>query len=140
MSVGVSSRPRTRRTAAVLLGLYAALLAVVLLSPTSATQSSLVSDLVRWMTGLGLDPRVVTYNRAEILMNVAIIAPLTFLASLVAPRIRWQAWTAYAFLGATSVEIVQGLLLPHRQASFSDIVANTAGALLGAVIAAPLRG
>ncbi len=77
----------------------------------------------------------VDFTRVEVLMNAVIIAPLSFLGSRVWPRLRWQDWTAYAFVGATTVELVQGLLLPGRQASFSDIVANTFGALLGALLA-----
>jgi glycopeptide antibiotics resistance protein len=115
------------------------LLAVILFSPSSSTQSSLVVDVVRVLLKLGFSPRVVTYTRAEIVLNAVIVAPLSFLGSFVIRRLRWQDWTAYAFLGATAVELTQGLLLSGRQASFSDIVANTAGALLGAVAARLLR-
>jgi VanZ family protein len=69
-------------------------------------------------------------------MNAAIVAPLTFLASLSWPLWSWRDWTAVGFLGAVAVELTQGLLLPDRQAAFSDIVANTAGALVGAVVGA----
>ena len=34
------------------------------------------------------------------------------------------------------VELIQGVFLPARHASFSDIVANTAGAALGALLVA----
>jgi glycopeptide antibiotics resistance protein len=115
------------------LALYAVLLAVALFSPTSHVQSSLVvhvGDLLRHP----LPDAWVTFTRAEVLMNVVIIAPLTFLGSLVWPRLSWQDWTAYGFLGAICVELVQGVLLPERHASFSDIVANGAGALVGAVL------
>ena len=123
------------RWALPLLALYAVVLAVVLFSPSSGTQSGLVYDLVVLFDKLGAPPTLVTYVRAEVVMNAVIIAPVSFLGSTVFPRLRWQDWTAYAFLGAVTVEMVQGLVLPQRQASFSDIVANTAGALLGAVLA-----
>ena len=48
---------------------------------------------------------------------------------------RWQEWTAYGFLGAIAVELFQGLVLPGREASLSDIVSNGLGALLGALLA-----
>jgi hypothetical protein len=118
----------------VLLLLYALLLLVVLFSPTSHVQASLVEDLVHALQRV-LPDAWITFGRAEILMNAVIIAPLTFLGSAVWPRLRWQDWTAYGFVGATTVELLQGVLLPGRQASFSDIVANSAGALLGAVLA-----
>jgi hypothetical protein len=115
--------------------LYVVLLAVVLFSPTSHVQAGLVNDLVRVCHAV-LPDSWATFARAEVLMNAVIIAPLSLLGSRVWPRLRWQDWTAYAFIGATFVELVQGILLPGRRASFSDIVANTIGALLGALLAA----
>lgn len=128
-------RPWIARHARPLLAAYAVLLAVILLAPTSRVQAALVLDLVRALRFVGLDESWVTFWRAEVFMNVVIIAPLGLLGSLVFTRLRWQDWTAYAFIGATGVEILQGLVLPDRQASFSDIVANTAGAVLGALLA-----
>jgi VanZ family protein len=135
-----TDRPRLRRIAGLALALYAALLGLVLLSPRSTTQSQLVLRLVRGLDWLGAPESLVTYARAEVLMNAVIVVPLTFLGSLVLRRLRWQDWTAYAFLGACAVEGFQGLVLPHRQASFSDIVANTLGALVGALLVRVFRG
>jgi glycopeptide antibiotics resistance protein len=118
--------------------LYVLVLAVVLFSPTSHVQTALVNDLVRVLQAL-LPDSWVTFTRVEVLMNAVIIAPVSFLGSRVWPRLRWQDWTAYAFVGASTVELIQGVLLPGRQASFSDIVANTIGALLGAVLYRRLR-
>lgn len=129
-----------RRIAGLALVLYAALLGVVLLSPRSTTQSQLVMRFVTEVDRLGLPVSVLTYARAEVLMNAAIVVPLTLLGSLVVRRLRWQDWTTYTFLGACAVELFQGLFLPHRQASFSDIVANTLGALVGALLVRMLRG
>jgi VanZ family protein len=42
-------------------------------------------------------------------------------------------WTAIGFLAAMFVELFQAFVLPGRTATFSDIVANTLGALLGAL-------
>ena len=122
------------RRAGVLLAVYALVLAVVLLSPTSTFQTASVvrlDDLVAPVLPDGW----VSFTRVEVLMNILIVAPLTFLGSLVWPRLRWQDWTAYVFLGAAAVELVQGTLLPGRDASFTDVFANTAGALLGAALA-----
>ncbi|GAB3661777.1 hypothetical protein GCM10027596_22270 [Nocardioides korecus] len=122
-----------------LLVLYAVALVVALLSPTSTVQSSLVLDLVK-VVDLVLPDTWVTFDRAEVVMNAAIIAPLTFLGALTFPRTRWQDWTAYGFLGAVVVELVQGLFLPARVASWSDIVANGLGSVVGAVVARILIG
>ena len=118
------------RRARPLLAVYALLLAVALLAPTSTVQSDLVSQLARALQAV-LPDHWVTYTRAEVLMNVVIVAPVSFLGTWAFPRLRWQDWAAYGFLGSSLVEVTQGLLLPDRQASFSDIVANTAGALVG---------
>jgi len=67
-------------------------------------------------------------------MNAVIIAPVSFLGSMVHPAFGWRDWTAYGFAGSATVEAVQLLLLPERNASFSDVVANTLGALLGGVV------
>ena len=122
------------RRARPLLAAYALVLLVVLFSPTSTVQSSLVNDLVRGLQ-LVLPDRLITFSRAEVAMNAVIIAPLSFLGWLAFARLRWQDWVAYGFLGATTVELLQGLLLPDRQGSFSDVVANTLGALVGAALA-----
>jgi VanZ like family len=118
--------------------LYALALLVVLFSPTSSLQTSLVVHVVDVLQVV-LPDSWVTFTRVEILMNAVIIAPLSFIGSIVWPRLRWQEWTTYGFLGATMVELVQGVLLPGRHASFSDIFANTAGALLGALLARRFR-
>jgi VanZ family protein len=52
----------------------------------------------------------------------------------VRPSYSWRDWTAFGFCLACLVELLQGLLLPGRHASFSDVVANTLGALLGALL------
>ncbi|WP_051276784.1 VanZ family protein [Marmoricola sp. URHB0036] len=118
--------------------LYVLVLAVVLFSPTSHLQTALVNDLVRVLQAV-LPDSWVTFTRVEVLMNAVIIAPVSLLGSRVWPRLRWQDWTAYGFVGASTVELIQGVLLPGRHASFSDIVANTIGALLGAVLYRRLR-
>jgi VanZ family protein len=61
------------------------------------------------------------------------------LAGLAWPSYSWRDWTALAFLGAVCVEVTQAVLLSGRQATFSDVVANTAGALVGAVLIQMVR-
>lgn len=126
------------RHAKVLLAVYSAVLAAALLSPSSHEQSGLVWWLVAGLRHLGIPGTVATFARMEVLMNVLIIAPVTLLGSLWQPGLSWRDWTGYGFVAAMTVEIAQGLLLPGREASFSDVVANTAGALLGALLGAVL--
>ena len=122
--------------ARIFLGIYSVLLALALFSPSSHQQSNAVVHLGSLLSSLGFPAKFVTYSRLEVLMNAAIVAPFTFLASLSWPSWSWRDWTAAGFLGAVAVELTQGLFLPDRQAAFSDIVANTAGAMVGAVAGA----
>jgi VanZ family protein len=55
------------------------------------------------------------------------------------PQVHWANWVAYGFLGSGLVELVQGVILPARSAEFVDVVANTTGALVGALVALAVR-
>lgn len=123
------------RHAKLLLALYTVFLLFALFSPSSGDQAYAVKWLGSIMNSLGFPDELTSFNRLEVLANVVIIAPVTLLASGIWPSHSWRDWTAYGFVAASTVELVQGLLLPGRQASFSDVVANTGGALLGAVLA-----
>jgi glycopeptide antibiotics resistance protein len=95
--------------------------------------ASWLCDLGVW---IGFSEQTATPGRAEFIANVLILLPVSALGSLIWPRTTWRDWTAYAFVIAGLVECAQGLLLPHRFASYSDVVANTLGGLLGAVFVA----
>lgn len=124
------------RPAAWLLLAYSVLLAVALLAPTSSVQSHMVMWSSRELRGLGVPWRWVVFQRMEVIMNALIIAPVTFLGSIWRPRLSWRDWTAGGFVLSSLVELAQAFLLPHRDPQMSDVVANTAGALLGALVAA----
>ena len=131
--------PSTRRTLAIVLVGYSALLALALLAPTSDTQSSMASWVRDLGSTVGFSTATATQPRAEFLGNVAIMAPVAALGSLLWERTTWRAWTAFGFLVAGAVELAQGVFLPDRTASFADVVANTLGCLLGAVSVAVVR-
>lgn len=127
------------RHSGMLLALYLVLLAVALFSPSSQQQSNAVVWVGELLRVLGAPPRLTSFDRLEVVMNAVIVAPATFLASMVVPRFGWRDWTCFGFVAALTVEAAQGLLLPGRQASFSDVVANTAGALIGSAVFAGIR-
>ncbi|KQW48534.1 hypothetical protein ASC77_07225 [Nocardioides sp. Root1257] len=135
----MSPSPPTHRLLGAALVVYSVLLGIALLAPTSGTQSGMASWVVDLGTWIGFAPETASQARAEFLCNVAILAPVSALGSLVWPSTTWRDWTAYAFVIAVGVEACQGLLLPGRTASQVDIVANTLGGLVGAVVVLAAR-
>ncbi|GAA1145445.1 VanZ family protein [Nocardioides aquiterrae] len=131
--------PRSTRWLTVALVAYGAFLAVVLLTPTAGPQSSSVGWVDTLAHRLGAPAAFTAPGRVEFVCNALILMPVSALGSVRWPRTTWRDWTAYAFVIASGVELVQGLLLPGRSASFADVVANTLGGLGGAVFVAVLR-
>jgi glycopeptide antibiotics resistance protein len=117
---------------------YCCFLAVVLLAPTSSDQSRAAAVLVDLGRQAGF-ARYANQVRAEFIANALILMPVSALGSLVWTRTNWRDWTAWGFLLAGCVELAQGLALAARTASFTDVVANTLGAMGGALFVAVLR-
>ncbi len=120
------------RHAKPVLAAYVVCLAIVLLSPSARLGTdavSLVSDL---LARLGLETLAVR-PRVEFAENVGLLLPVSFIGSLVWERFTWRDWTALGFVASAVVESLQALLLDGRSATFSDVVANTLGATLGAL-------
>jgi VanZ like family len=111
---------------------------LVVLTPGTGGPDRVLAALVDVAVDAGA-PRGSAGNTIEIALNVLLTAPAALLASVVWPEPSWRAWTAWAFLFFGAVEAVQLLLLPGRHGSFSDVVANTAGCCLGALVVAGVR-
>ena len=118
----------------VLLVAYGLALGLALLAPTSQTQSAMVDWLGRVLGGVGAPASLTGFRSLEVVMNAVIVAPVSFLGAALWPRYRWRDWTAAGFVVSLAVETIQLVALPGRQASFSDVVANTLGAALGALL------
>lgn len=116
---------------------YLLALAAVLLAPTSAFPSYVVTSVADRAAAWGLSPTLFAPARVEFLLNVLILVPLTTVARVLWPRRGWTEWTAYGFVVACVVEAVQ-VPMAGRSASMSDVVANTLGALVGALLGAAL--
>ena len=125
--------PSHLRAARILLAAYLAFLAFVLLNPSGDVPSSSVSWLSGIATRMGVPAQLAEPSRVEFIANVLILVPLSFLGSALLPRLTWRDWTAYAFVLSGCVEMVQAVVFPARSATFKDVVANTSGALLGAI-------
>jgi VanZ family protein len=125
-----------RRIAAVLLVLYGASVLFVVAWPTPVDDGSrgLIYRVLRTLHRHGL-PAFVDYNVIEFSANVAMFVPLGLLIALLfGPRWWWAAVFVCAAL-SISIELYQHLLLPDRYATVRDVVANSTGGAVGAVLA-----
>lgn len=81
-------------------------------------------------------PGWVDYGFVESGANAVMFVPLGALIALsVAPRLWWTS-VAAGFVLSVGIELCQKFFLPHRFASVGDVIANTAGALIGGGIIA----
>jgi len=72
-----------------------------------------------------------TTGTASFLLNIGLFVPLGIGLRLIGMR-RWTAWTLALLLTCT-IETLQFYVVPGRDSDLGDIVANTAGAMIGVV-------
>lgn len=114
--------------------LYLVFVGWVTLTPASSapTSSELILRVLARLQQYD-DFAWLTYDRAEFLANIALFVPVgVFLLLLVGTRFWWVAGLA-AFLMTSAIETVQRSI-PGRVPDERDILANTAGALIGIVV------
>lgn len=129
---GSSIRPSTRIPSALLIA-YILILAPIAFwpSPVDSNAGPLLDAITRAAPWL-------TYERIEFIANVALFVPLGWLLTLILPRSKYL--VVPIALGATVLmEGLQAVLLPGRTPSVLDIVANTAGAFIGLLLAVAFR-
>ncbi|ANH38216.1 VanZ like family protein [Nocardioides dokdonensis FR1436] len=127
---------RTRRRLAVALGAYCLFIAAIVLLPTGAVPSAVVTHVAGLADAMGTPARLTAGARIEFGLNALMVVPISALGGLLWPRWNWRDWTAAAFVASASVELIQGLFLPDRSATFVDVCANTLGGLMGALLVA----
>lgn len=99
----------------------------------SSKVTGLVGVMARWVAEAGIAPYQPSAVVLEILANVALFVPVGLLLPFAWPRLRlWQVTLAGGLLSVV-IETVQGLM-PSRFPTLSDVIANTTGTFLGAVI------
>ena len=81
----------------------------------------------------------ISYEFLEASANVALFVPLGFVAARILHPRRW--WLALLLCTALSVagELAQDLFLPNRIGNAQDVLLNSAGALIGILLAALLH-
>ncbi len=135
--------PETRRRIVALTLIGAACLAGVLLVGYLPTRvdggvEPLVRRILAWLQNLGA-PEWVNYDFADFVANIGFFVPIGLVAALLLP---WRVWWLAIPVGAALsglLELGQYLFLPERYASWTDVAANTAGAVIGALIGAAIR-
>lgn len=75
------------------------------------------------------------YDVIEFTANIAFFVPFGALAALLLPRPRWWIAVAAGVVLSSTIELGQLLFRPERTASVLDVVANSSGALAGALLA-----
>ena len=105
--------------------------------PDAGEFTGIVAIAARWLEALGL-PFEPSYVVLEILANVALFVPFGVLAMTAFRWMRVWSTTAAALVTTGLIEGVQ-LFLPTRYSTVSDLIANTVGALIGALLVAGWR-
>lgn len=119
-----------------LTGVYGLALALVALWPTPVDRNVAVLKLPgvqRLSQLLGLDVHQ-AYELVERLSNVALFVPLGALVLLWRPRWSWWAATLIAFCVSGAIELAQAIARPERFATLDDVVVNTIGGAVGALL------
>lgn len=84
-------------------------------------------------------PTWVDYAHVEFGANIVMFVPLGVLIALLLPRWEWWLAPIIGLALSLAIEFGQALLLPERFASPLDVLANTAGATIGALIVTAIR-
>lgn len=111
---------------------YVVALAYVVWSPGPVGPSWAVNTLVDLTARLGT---AVPANWVEFGLNIVLFVPLGLLGLLTFRRTTVSQWAMLGYLASVLVEFVQRTMLPTRSGEARDVVSNTFGALLGALVA-----
>jgi hypothetical protein len=118
------------------------IIAILLLTlwpdPRDGDGTPLARAIVEALHAAGL-PAAITFEAVEFTANIVLFVPFGLFLALTLPRWMWP-WAVVLGLAFTLlVELLQAALLPERFASTSDLVANTAGALIGGLLSLLFR-
>jgi glycopeptide antibiotics resistance protein len=127
-----------RRALALVFVGYLVVLAILVLDPSQQAPGQSLSLVSGILQAIGA-PVPADSPFLEVASNVALFIPLGLLGLLLWPSRGIVGWTGIGALLSAVVELSQLLFLPHRFATVNDVVANSAGALLGAVAVTVIR-
>jgi glycopeptide antibiotics resistance protein len=131
------STPALRRAGLAIGLIYASLLAVIAFQPMPVGRAAypfIIRSTTR-LRALGA-PDWVSYTAVEFVANILLFVPLGAIVVLFLGPRRWWWGALVGFAVSACIEVGQLLFLSHRVATINDVVANTGGAFVGAVLAA----
>ncbi|WP_186467011.1 VanZ family protein [Arthrobacter sp. UKPF54-2] len=130
---------RPHRVASWGLTAYVAVLAAVALWPQPVDRpiGELLHRALRALHRRGI-PDWVDYPLVESVSNVLLFVPLGALVAWIIGRSYWWVGAAAGLLTSCVIELAQLLFLPARVPTLADVLANTIGALLGALLVLPI--
>lgn len=111
--------------------LVALVLIVFWPTPVDRPAAGSLGTFIAWMHSHGV-PRFIGYGTIEFSANIALFVPMGIIASVWTKR----AWAGLlvGFVASVAIETGQALFLAQRFASGLDVLANTLGAGIGAVL------
>lgn len=124
------------KVAVILAVAYFATLAAIVFwpSPVDKPADETLLAVIAWLRGHGFPKWLVDYPTIESAANVALFIPFGAIVTLRLHSKLWWLCVPLAAAASAAIEWVQGKFLPERFASVGDILANTVGALLGALL------
>jgi len=103
-------------------------------SPIDQPVQGDLARLLRFLHARGI-PRWFDYKLVEAAANVLLFVPVGFVATLAFTRKSWWQVGAFGLTISGCMEVGQLLFLDNRFASPVDLVTNTGGAVVGALVA-----
>ncbi|TDL37395.1 VanZ family protein [Arthrobacter nitrophenolicus] len=103
-------------------------------SPVDQPMQSQLAEFLSFLHRSGM-PSWFNYKFVEASANVALFVPFGVVSALAFPKKRWWQVGAFGLLISCCMELGQLLFLHNRFASPVDLVTNTSGAVIGALLA-----
>ena len=125
-----------RRGARWFAAVYLVALALITLSPAPMDDGTtgMINTVLAWLHDHGV-PVWVNYELTEFTANIALFLPVGLLGVVLVGVDRWWLTVLAGFLLSSAIELSQLLFLPSRFPTLFDVLANTTGAVLGALLA-----
>jgi glycopeptide antibiotics resistance protein len=123
----------------ILFAVYLVVVGFIVWSPQPKGGVGILHVVALWVASVLGTPSGPTFDALEVAANVVMFVPFGVLALA---AYRWmRVWSA-TLAGLVTSGIIEGvqLFLPTRYSTISDLIANTAGALLGALLVVGVRG